>query len=179
MSEPMPRTPFPRAWTRSAPGFLSLAIGTGLGSGLSPRAPGTMGSLVGVAALWAVRDFSWGLKLACILALTAIGTWAARSVCAAVRSRDDQRIVIDEVIGMMLTGFTLAPNFWNYALAFLFFRFFDILKLPPARQADRWSKSLDFNASWQIGFGVILDDIFAGLQGLAILYALQALGLLA
>jgi phosphatidylglycerophosphatase A len=134
---------------------------------------------VGVAALWITREWTLCERVGLLAALTAVGTWAARSVCVRNQTKDDQRIVIDEVIGMGVTGLTLAPNALNYALAFALFRFFDITKLPPARQADRWSKGLEFNASWRIGFGVLLDDIIAGLQGLLLLEGARRLGFLA
>lgn len=173
------REPLPEELTRSPKGWIATVIATGFGSGLSPIAPGTAGSLVGVALLWSTREWDVLQKIALIgLILIPLGTWSARALCRATKTRDDQRIVVDEVIGMVLSGLTLAPSFWNYALAFVLFRFFDITKLPPARQADRWSKSLALTATWRIGFGTLLDDIIAGLQGLALIETTRQIGFL-
>lgn len=91
-----------------------------------------------------------------------VGTWAAARVCEQKQSRDHQTIVVDELLGMGVATFGLYPNWTTIAVGFFLFRFFDIAKIPPVRAVDRWSKS-QASFAWA-GFGVLADDVLAGLQ---------------
>src|SRR5450759_1963133 len=128
-------------------------IAFGFGSGLAPVAPGTFGSLVGIPlTLWllpAYGDVGFGLIIA---GAFAIGVWACDITGKRLGITDYGGIVWDEVVAMMLILWIVPLRPWWILLAFLLFRLFDIIKLPPARQ---------FDAHWKIGLGVMLDDIAA------------------
>ena len=145
-----------------------MALATAGGAGLAPLAPGTAGSLVGVAiALPLIRSGSALLYLTVALVLLAAGVWSAGHV-EVIYGHDASRIVIDEVVGQMIT---LAAVMWTVALpataawilGFLLFRFFDILKPFPLRRLERLPR----------GLGVMADDVGAGIYGLSILMLLE------
>lgn len=157
------------------PIFATL-VATALGAGLFPFGPGTMGTLVSVPLAYVSQDWSiWG-RLALWLGLTALGSWAAMVFDRTMKTGDNQNIVIDEVIGLGITAWTAGTDLKTWIAAFVAFRFFDILKPPPVRQIDAWSKKQ--NSPLWGGFGVIADDIVAGFQGLAVILVLQYCGVL-
>lgn len=157
----------------SGRGIVSTIIATALGAGFSPVAPGTAGSLVAVPLVywthtWDIRSqiFFWSV-------LTLVGIWAAMEFDLLMEAHDHQSIVVDEVIGMGVASWTAGLDWKTVMASFLVFRIFDIWKLPPVRWIDRWSKH-QTSPGWD-GFGVIADDIVAGLQALAVIYGLQRL----
>jgi len=157
----------PRAWTA----FLTA---TALGSGLCPFAPGTAGSLVALPLAYAVSGWTDWSKLALWLLFAIVGTWAAKVFDGLMSTDDNQNIVIDEVIGIGIAAWT-ATDWRVLAIAFVAFRLFDIIKIPPVRQADRWSKIAAERhlggrhmARWIGAFGVIFDDVLAGVQALIV-----------
>ena len=132
------------------------------GLGYLPIAPGTWGSLAGVAifllaglsgSLW----FSATITLAALILFAALnialGPWA----CSHYGKKDPSQVVIDEVAGYLLAVLLLPVDgmnlFYSAALAFITFRIFDIIKPPPARQLERLPK----------GWGILADDLAAGL----------------
>ena len=143
---------------------LSLFIATFGYAGLSPKAPGTMGSLAALPFAWFLWQQSplvaWGIFLFTFL----IGTWAAQEVVIRSGKEDNQKIVIDEVLGIFLTTSVVPASFLSlretlcrvlfFVFCFAAFRFFDILKPGPVGWADRKIKG---------GLGVIVDDLVAGL----------------
>jgi len=140
---------------------LITSLVTAVGSGFSPRAPGTAASLLLVISCYAVSRlhmsfFLTGLKLLFLIVLIAgvpLSSYAEKNIFF---RKDDPRIVIDEICGMLipLMLYGLMPisiEIW-YALSFVFFRFFDILK------------PLGINSLQKLngGWGVMLDDVAAG-----------------
>ncbi len=154
----------------------ALSIATAMGAGLFPVAPGTMGTLVAMPLAYYSRDWSWFSRVALWLGLTLIGTWAAKVFDETMETGDNQNIVIDEVVGLGITSWTAGNDLKTWIAAFLLFRFFDVLKPPPVRQIDGWSKKQ--SSPWWGGFGVIADDIVAGFQGLAVILILQWMNVL-
>ena len=139
---------------------LFMFIATGAYSGYLPKAPGTWGSVAGVL-LWltlALLDFvSYSAVLA---ALFVIGTIASGVAEKILDQADPGIVVIDEIVGQLITLF-LAPLHPLTALAgFALFRFFDILKPFPVGWLDRHIHG---------GLGIMLDDVAAGLLALAML----------
>ena len=142
-------------------------VATFFGAGTFPTAPGTFGSMValpfGIAILQIPAPFG---RLALLLAVTgavALGIWAARHYCDSVQRPDAGEIVIDEVAGQWLALVFAAPdNPWHFFAAFLLFRFFDIVKTWPASWAQDHLPG---------GWGVMMDDVVAGLYAAAALYA--------
>jgi phosphatidylglycerophosphatase A len=158
----------------------AVFVGTAGGAGLFPVAPGTMGTLVGMPI--AYYTYAWPLAARLMLwtALAALGTWACKEFDTMMGSHDNQNLVIDEVVGVGITAWTAGATELSAAAgsvdwkpwisAFVIFRLFDVIKIPPVRQVDRWSKT---GSSWLGGFGVMADDIAAGFQGLLVMILLQ------
>ncbi len=138
-------------------------LATWFGSGLLPKAPGTWGSLAALpfAIVIAALAGTWGLLAAAIL-VTLVGVWAAAIYAARSGQEDPQTVVIDEVAGQWLALVPVAGDLRLYAVAFVAFRFFDIVKVWPARAIDRELKG---------GWGIMLDDVVAGLYAAAVSYA--------
>lgn len=157
----------------------AVTVGTAFGAGLFPVAPGTMGTLVGLPIAYWSAQWPVEARLALWTLLTLAGTWACKEFDELMNSHDNQNLVIDEVVGMGITAWTVgAGNHqdWKpWVVAFLLFRFFDVIKIPPVRQVDRWSKK---GSAWLGGFGVMADDIMAGFQGLFVMWGLQVLQIL-
>lgn len=135
----------------------------GLGSGLSKKAPGTMGSLAAIP-LYGLLHFL-GFTSMQILILTIllffIGVWAAEKTTHALKVDDYGGIVIDEIVGMWLV-LALAPKIAFYILlSFILFRIFDIFKPWPIRYFDQKVGG---------GLGIMLDDVIAGAFALIVLY---------
>lgn len=156
---------------------LAVFIGTASGAGLFPFAPGTLGTLVGLPLAYLVWNWPMASKTAFWIALSALGTWACKTYDEVMDSHDNQNLVIDEVAGVGITSFTIGlfgksspEHFTPWLAAFVIFRAFDILKPPPVRQVDRWSKS---GSPWRSAFGVMADDLLAGALGLIVMILLQ------
>lgn len=136
-------------------------IATGFGSGLIPRAPGTAGSLVALVPWWfALRGLpiAWYVLLL-ILAFTA-GVWACQVAGKRLGVDDHRALVWDEFVGQWI-ALCAAPRDWPWMIAgFLLFRLFDIWKPWPIRVADRRVHG---------GFGVMLDDVLAGIYALIVM----------
>jgi phosphatidylglycerophosphatase A len=129
---------------------LALAIATSLGVGYIPFASGTFGSLVGLVLWWALPQ-ALVVQLVVIVVLFGAGAWSANVAERHFRSTDPGAVVIDEVMGMLLTLF-LAPMSWTAAGAgFFLFRLFDIIKPYPANRFERLHS----------GVGVMADDAMA------------------
>lgn len=141
-------------------------IAVGFGSGLSPVAPGTAGSLAALLPWFALRELPFSLYALAVALAFAIGTWASNRVIAKLRIDDPGVIVWDEFVGQWIA---LAPllvlrgSHWWIAAGFALFRLFDVWKPWPVSWADRRVKG---------GLGVMLDDVVAGI------YAAAALALL-
>ena len=136
--------------------FLSF----GFGSGLSPVAPGTMGTLVAFP-LFAYLKSWFGQSdvffLIFIAQLFLLGTWLCGKTGRAIGEDDHSGIVFDEIVAFLLVlFFTPEGLFWKLA-AFLLFRFFDVLKPPPIAYYDRMLHG---------GFGVMFDDLLAAFYAL-------------
>ena len=145
----------------SPSGFLAF----GFGSGLSPIAPGTMGTLVAIPFIFALKALgSPGFWFVLVL-LFLLGVQLCGSVSRKLGVHDHGGIVWDEMVGYWLSA-AFVPLQWPWLLAaFLLFRFFDILKPWPIRQLDKKVSG---------GFGIMIDDVVAALFTVIILAALQS-----
>ena len=99
------------------------------------------------------------------LALTLVGVWAADQVIAATGKKDPQIVVIDEVAGVLITLAAAGPSWASVAIGFVAFRVFDQFKPWPARRFERTLPG---------GWGVMMDDVAAGVWGAAVLLALRS-----
>lgn len=138
---------------RSGPGSVLLtAIATGFGSGYSPLAPGTAGSLVGLALFWPLAGLGVAVQLAALAAVTALGVLAADVVARRVGRKDPGLVVVDEIAGQWLTLVALPFSPLVAVLGFFAFRAMDVVKPWPARQLEALPG----------GLGIVADDLMAG-----------------
>jgi phosphatidylglycerophosphatase A len=134
-------------------------IAFGFGAGLAPRAPGTFGSLVGIVAAWWLLELPLLWRVPIVLAVIGLGVWICGESARRLARHDDQRIVFDEIAGVLLTSLAVQEKgVLALALVFVFFRFFDILKPWPIRDVDH---------SLEGGLGIMLDDLIAALYAAA------------
>lgn len=145
-------------------GQLAHWLALGFGTGLAPRAPGT------VATLWAWLAFivldlwlspaAWAGTIALGLAA---GAWACTRTAQHLGVADPDAVVWDEVVAFWLVLWLLMPApWWAQLAAFALFRFFDITKPGPVRWADRLFKSRAGEPiGWRQGLGIMLDDLVA------------------
>ena len=168
--------PSPRP-VRSAKDYLALAIAT-CGVGYLPLAPGTWGSLVGFGSYLLVRGAAMkvafdvaasrnlnllhvyylviAIELVVVVAISLAGTWAASRTEKLSGRKDPSKVVVDEVAGQFIAllpvPIVLGTAWWMAILAFILFRFFDIVKPYPARRLE----------SLTGGLGIMADDLIAG-----------------
>lgn len=151
-----PRTPKTR---------LAYVLGTWFGCGYVPYAPGTAGTLGAVPLYLLLRAHGPLVVLAVALALTVVGIWAADIVAKDSGLKDPQLVVIDEVAGVLCT-LVVAPLTWaGLVTGVVLFRIFDQWKPWPARAAERKLPG---------GYGIVLDDIAAGVWGAVVIVGLRA-----
>jgi len=125
----------------------------GFGSGLARRAPGTFGTLVAFPIYWFLAPrLSDAVFILLLIWAFAIGVWVCDITGRALGDADYGGIVWDEIVAMLLVLFFTPPGWEWWLLAFVLFRFFDIVKPPPIRY---------FDSNWHGGLGVMFDDLLA------------------
>jgi len=135
-------------------------IALGFGAGLSPVAPGTAGTVLAVPLALVIRSLTGDSGyLFIVVAAFALGIWAAERTGRDLGVADHPSIVWDEVVAFALVLLVVGTEPLRVLLAFLLFRLFDIIKLPPASTIDR---------EWHHGFGVMADDIVAAFYALVV-----------
>ncbi len=148
------------------------ALGTIFGAGYFPLAPGTFASALTVLACVALGESARGLWLLVAAALLFLPACWAAGVCERLfGSRDPGRVVVDEVVGQMLTLAALPPvprwEGWKYWLSgFILFRVLDVTKPFPVRRSERLPG----------GIGIVTDDVVAGVYGFLALRLALLLG---
>ncbi len=130
--------------------FLAL----GFGSGLAAKAPGTFGTLAAFPLYYLMMDLPLLTFVLITLVITVVGFWICDKAANDMQVHDHGAIVWDEVAGMLIT-LIAAPVSWTAVIVgFALFRFFDILKPWPIKLLDRHVKG---------GFGIMIDDVLAGI----------------
>lgn len=148
-----------RILLRNPAGWMAL----GFGSGLSPVAPGTVGSLVALLPWFGLRELPIPVFALALIVAFALGVWACDWAVRRLQIADPGAIVWDEFVGQWLA---LAPLMWKprdwlwIVAGFILFRIFDIVKPWPVSLADRKIGG---------GFGVMLDDVIAGVYAAIVL----------
>ena len=138
----------------------------GFGSGLAPKAPGTFGTLAAVPIYWFIADWPALWYAGFILATALVGIWICGAVSKQLGVHDHGGIVWDEFVGYWITMWAV-PVDWVWIIAgFLVFRVFDIVKPWPIRWLDKQVKG---------GFGIMVDDILAGVMACITLHIALAL----
>jgi phosphatidylglycerophosphatase A len=132
----------------------------GLGSGLSPVAPGTVGSLLALPLAWLTLDFGLVAQIATACTLFVSGIWICGESARRIGIHDHGGIVWDEITGMYVALLAAPPTIAAWALAFGLFRAFDIVKPWPIRDLDHRLRG---------GLGIMLDDLAAALYAVILL----------
>lgn len=134
----------------------------GFGSGAAPKAPGTFGTIAGVAIYLLLPEMNWLIYLLFLLATFGLGVWLCDKTSKDIGVHDHGGIVWDEFVGFWITMY-LAPPGWLWLIyGFLLFRLLDILKPWPIKWADSQVSG---------GLGVMLDDVIAGIMAALCLQA--------
>jgi phosphatidylglycerophosphatase A len=140
---------------------------TGCYVGYFPAMTGTFGTAVGVIIFslffYTLSTFHYIISS---LILILIGFWVSREAEIIFQEKDSQKIVIDEILGFLVSMFLIPPTWINIFIAFLFFRLFDTIKLFPANIIEKRVPG---------GYGVILDDITAGVYTNLIMHSIVSL----
>jgi phosphatidylglycerophosphatase A len=135
-------------------------LATGFGSGLSPFAPGTFGTLAAIPFYWLMMYLPSSVYIAVTIVAAIAGIWICQSATKAIGQDDHGSIVWDEFVGFWITMIA-APKGLAWLLAgFLIFRLFDIIKPWPIRWLDRYVKG---------GLGIMVDDVLAGIFGFVVM----------
>lgn len=144
--------------------FWPVVIGTGLGSGYSPWAPGTAGALLATLLWWLCGlcvtplEQLW-ITVAAILLATVAGIWATNRL-EPYWGEDPKRVVVDEMVGIWISLLAAPTGHWGYMVAaFVLFRLFDIFKPLGVRKMEDLPQ----------GIGVMMDDVLAGVYGFILL----------
>jgi phosphatidylglycerophosphatase A len=148
-------------------------IALGFGSGLSPLAPGTCGTLWAWLAYVAMQQWLGPIAIGWVVLLSLpLGWWACTVTARNLRTLDPGNIVWDEVAAFWLILVVLMPAGWKDQLAaFVLFRFFDAVKPGPVAWADQQFKGF----GWRGGFGILADDVVAAFCTLLVIAAWRAL----
>ena len=161
----------------------SRTIAFGFGSGLSPVAPGTVGTLWAWAAFLvgeyflSTEDFLWIIGGSILL-----GCWICGHVSEELGKKDFGGIVWDEIVAFWLVLIFIMPtNIWMQIIAFALFRFFDAMKPGPIGMIDRHFKTTPVDSDqpstylqiiWR-GFGIVVDDLAAAFCTLLVMALIQ------
>jgi len=139
-------------------------LATGLGIGLVPFAPGTFGTLLAIPLYLLLNMLFVPWYLVAVLVLFIVGVWICGKTARYLQTNDHPSIVWDEIVGFLVALF-LAPQGWIWvAVGFILFRLFDVWKPVPIRWIER---------QFQGGWGIMLDDLVAGIYALVLLQLLH------
>jgi phosphatidylglycerophosphatase A len=141
--------------------FLALGFGTGL----SPWAPGTLGSLAALPLAWLTLDLPWPGRIAVVAIAILAGVYICGESARRIGVHDHSGIVWDEIAAMLLLSLLLPGGRMWLLPAFVFFRFFDIAKPWPIRDLDHRLRG---------GLGIMLDDLMAALYAAICLWLIAA-----
>lgn len=137
-----------------------MLIATGLGLGYLPKAPGTWGSLLGLPVHFILVQLSTQNYALALTAVFVVGVLTSGMAEKIMDRRDPGLVVIDEVIGMLITLIGAPPTPLVMLTGFILFRIFDILKPFPIRLIDQRLHG---------GVGIVMDDVLAGIYSLIVL----------
>lgn len=135
-------------------------LALGFGTGLSPWAPGTFGTALGLALAWGLAGWPLWLRLAVVAAAVAVGPALCGASAERLESHDDPAIVWDEIAAMLALSLAVPAEPAWFLAAFVLFRFFDIVKPWPIRDLDHRLSG---------GIGIMLDDLVAAVYAAVLL----------
>ena len=145
------------------PSFFVRLIATGFFSGYSVFAPGTAGSGVALAIYWLLPPLNWWSWGGLLIGLFFVGVYTS-GACEKAWGKDPKYVVIDEFVGFFVTVSLLPQSVLVGIVGFVVFRILDIIKPPPARQVEVLPG----------GWGIVADDVIAGIYGQMILWLVFA-----
>ncbi len=140
-------------------------IGTGFGSGLVPRFPGSSGTLVGCALWWFMKDLPLEIYVLLLIIAFPAGAWICSQNEEFFGRKDAPNIVIDEILAFPLAMLLVPPAPLTVLLGYLVFRLFDIVKPYPCKRVEALPR----------GYGVMADDYVAALYTCLTLHGLNFL----
>ncbi len=138
-----------------------LFFATGFGAGYSPFAPGTMGTLIAIPVYYYLSNIPSPIYEITLVGFLFLSVWISDKAEVSFGKKDDRRIVIDEMMGFLITMLWLPKTIFSIMAGFFLFRFFDILKPFPIRHIERRLKG---------GWGIVLDDVLAGVYANILLH---------
>jgi len=138
-----------------------IIFSTWWGTGYSPVASGTVGTLAAIPLYLILAGLPIPYYLLSLISLTIFSCWVSGRAEAIFNEKDSGKIVIDEVVGYLVTMTGVSLTLPAMILGFFLFRFFDIVKVPPANIIARRMKN---------GFGVVMDDVAAGIYACLLLH---------
>jgi phosphatidylglycerophosphatase A len=141
-----------------------IFLATGCYVGYSPLAPGTTGTLAVIPIYFFLSRLSSFYYAVIVFGFTCIAVWASDKAEVILQARDCRHIVVDEMVGFMVTMFMVPLTWGNILLGFFLFRALDIIKPPPIRSIEEKVRG---------GYGVVLDDIIAGIYANLIIHVLR------
>jgi phosphatidylglycerophosphatase A len=138
-----------------------LLFATGFGVGYSPIVPGTLGTLIAIPIYFFLSTIPSPIYEITLIGFFFLSVWISENAERFFGKKDDRRIVIDEIIGFLITMLWIPKTVPFIVIGFFVFRFFDILKPFPIRRLEKRLKG---------GYGVVLDDVLAGVYSSIILH---------
>ena len=138
-----------------------IILATGFGAGYSPFAPGTMGTLIAVPLYYFFSNIPSPIYEITLIGFLFLSIWVSEYAEVSFGKSDDGRIVIDEMMGFLITMLWLPKTIFSVMAGFFLFRFFDILKPFPIRKIEERLKG---------GWGIVLDDVLAGVYANILLH---------
>ncbi len=142
---------------------MNRLISTFFGVGYLPKAPGTWGSLFAILIWWFVPVENIPLQLGLILLVLIIGIYSSTKYPDKIKKSDPSEVVIDEVAGMWIALFLIPKSLFLYLIGFIIFRILDITKPLIIDKAQNLPK----------GWGIMMDDVLAGLITWAIVFGIS------
>lgn len=137
-----------------------IVLSTWGGVGFIPLVPGTAGTAAAVPFFLLLSCLPLTIYLPLLLGISLLACWLAGKAEGVFQQQDSRFIVIDEVVGFLVTMTSFPPSLFYIVAGFILFRAFDILKPPPVRFVEKRVKG---------GYGVVLDDVIAGIYAYLVL----------
>lgn len=147
----------------------TLLLAFGFGSGLAPKAPGTMGTIAAIPLWWLLAQLPLASYLMVVLVSAIIGIYICGAAAKTLGVHDHGGIVWDEFVGFWIAMAALPVTWTSLILGFVLFRFFDIVKPWPISWLDKKVSG---------GFGIMIDDVIAGIAAAGIIALLGGVGLI-
>jgi len=146
-----------------------LCLAFGFGSGLAKKAPGTFGTLAAVPIYWLLIQSNMLIYSVVTVIASIVGIWICGQAADKLGEHDFGGIVWDEIAGYLITMWFVGFSWENLVLGFILFRIFDIIKPWPIKWIDQKVSG---------GFGIMLDDVIAGIVAGLILLAINNFNLI-